>query len=119
MLSLAYTKTLLLVALCLAPQGTHSIMATSNTRTYVWSQDGDNWSLKCKGYPSTDWNSVGTVPTPASDSDSRMLREHNWHRDSAAFLENGNRVEQKHGAAFYIVDPGQANENVFTILYRK
>jgi hypothetical protein len=119
MIAFSYPGTLLLVALSLAPQGTHSIMATSNSRTYVWTQSGSKWALKCKEYPSAGWISEGKAPAPAADRDSRMLRQHNWDSQSAAFLENGDRVEQQNGTAFYTIDPGQPNENAFTIHYRK
>jgi hypothetical protein len=117
MLSLSYAKTLFLVALALSPQGTHAIMATSNDKTYVWTASGRNWSMKAKGYPSTDWISEGKASQPLSDRDAQMLRRHDFSDGAPVFLENGDRVEEKGGAAFCIIDPGQANQNVFTILF--
>jgi hypothetical protein len=122
MISMSTAKFLFFLAMTLGPQSPHVILATSNSENYVWTDKGpDGWLLKTKGLPTCDWNRV-TQAQQAADFDSddaRAVTACHWQDGSRLLLPNGNRVEKKGDAAFYIIRPGCPNQETFTILYPK
>ena len=117
MLSLSTAQLLFVVALALAPHNAQTIYATSSTNNYFWTETTHGWTLKTKGLPSTCWSDGGTQPAPQRDADMRTVQQHHWSRERQLFLDNGNRVEEQGDAVFYTIEPGEANQQVFTIFY--
>jgi len=119
MTSLSTAKVLLFIALSVGPKHPQTIFATSNSENYVWTQSGQEWSLKTKGLPTHQWRDRKNqpAPDPQEEREMRAVAHYDWREGSFLNLENGNRVERQGNAVFYIIDPGAPNQKVFTILY--
>jgi len=125
MIVLPTAKILLFIALNLGPHNPPVIYATSNSENYVWTPTQTGWTVEAKGFPTSDFTrdpfqSVTFTGNPHRDSIPAYLRSisrHNWQHDSAMVFDNGNRVEKHGDHAFYIINAGGANEEVFTILF--
>jgi len=119
-------KLLLFVALTLGPKEmTHSIQITSNNINYQWVQGTGDWTLIETGQPSQYWPANGVDMSKKDLMDLgkeniqsvRNIAHHDWRRDSVLILDNGDRVEKCGNKVFYTARPGDANQQVYTILY--
>lgn len=110
-------QVLLFIALSMNPHDATQILATSNSDNYLWSHEGSNWQLQTKGLPTDDWAGKDTRPISAENRELRRIARHHWKDGASLDLANGNRIEERNGAAFYIVRPGAPSQKVFTILY--
>ena len=119
-------KLLLFVALTLGPKEmTHSIMITSNSVNYTWTQGTGDWTLIENDLPTHNWPANGMDMSKSDLMDIgkeniqsvRNIAHHDWSRDSVLFLDNGDRVEKRGNKVFYTVRPGEPNQQVYTILY--
>jgi hypothetical protein len=126
MIVLPTAKILLFIALNLGPQNPQTIYATSNSESYVWTPTPIGWSIKEKGFPSSDFtrNPSREDVSVGQDKKSiprylRVVSDYKWHNHSVMVFDNGTRVEKHGDHAFYIINAGAANEKVFTILYPK
>ena len=119
MTSLATAKILFFIGLTLAPQRPHLIFATSNSDNYVWTAgSAEGWSLRTKGLPTSDWHFRGWQQEGAPDDrDARAISRCQWHDGTLLDLPDGNQVKWQGDNAFFIVDPGAANQKVYTIGY--
>ena len=120
MTTAATAKLLLFIALSLGSQSKPgTILATSNSDNYAWSNENGSWALETKGLPADGWNHRGEQSYPESSErrEYRAIAHHHWQSEPILDLEDGNQVMKRDGATFYIEHPGAPNQKVFTILY--
>ena len=127
MISLSTAKLLLFVALCLGPKygdNNHTIEIVNRNSYIVWTQNSTGWTISQKGLSSDDWPQGTTVSTQELNEFSKQtgpiasdVSSHNWSgKDSILHLQNGDVVEKHGDKAFYTINAGSYNQQVFTIL---
>lgn len=126
MISLTTAKLLLLIGLCLGPvshSGNHTIQITGKNYYGLWTQNATGWTLVEKTSASGDWAANGDAIStedlqhigPPNNPFVRAIVTHDWKHDSLLRFEQD--VVQKQGtAAFLIMNAGQPNQQVFTVL---
>ena len=124
MLSISTAKLLLFIAVLLGPKGGDTIEIVNHNSYCVWTQESSNWTLSDLGSPTVQWSENGATISAAdlkgaNNGDFRSAREitaHNWNADSVLYLTNGDKVERQGTKIFYTINPGGANQQIYTIL---
>jgi hypothetical protein len=119
MTSLTTAKILFFIALNVGPQNAPTVFATSSNDSYVWDQSEGGWTLKAKAAPRCDWSTMKFQQAPDTDQGRifRAISNHDWAHNPSLDLDDDSRIEKRGDTVFYIVDPGAANEKVYTIVY--
>ena len=129
MTSLTTAKLLLFIALFLGPKygdNNHTIEIVSRTSYSVWTQNSDGWSLTQVGTPNDAWPTTGTNISTADLNQFgrenaemvRAIKAHDWKGsdDSKLYFPNGDVVEKQGTKAFYTINAGASNQQIFTIM---
>jgi hypothetical protein len=122
MTTLPLAKLLLLIAISLEPRNAHTIFITSNSDNYVWSEPtgSQGWDLHTKGLPcSAEWTNCSRGEAPGGMPETSAMVHHDWAASDIFDLNDGSQVIKQGDNIFYVVDPGAANQRVYTILYPK
>jgi len=123
MISLITAKLFLFIALCLGPKDASTFLITSDSGNCVWTQEAHGWNLDEKYLPTHAWPANGLDVSTQDLNDVRWenasavrrILHHSWKTDSVLMLDNGDRLEKRGTKIFYTVNPGAANQKVYTI----
>jgi hypothetical protein len=127
MITLANAKFLLFVALCFGPQfisGHKASVEISSKNEYcTWVKGEQGWALLQLNKITNHWPLNGTNVSEddyarsgiVNAQTAQEIKHHNWNQNSPLYFPNGDSIERQGNTVYYTVNPGGANEQVFTI----